>query len=331
MFKTSRIRAACYLATASLLLASCVPGADVADAPVTLTLGHTWSSTDANAKAVQQFADSVEEASHGDLRIEVYPGGQLGEDVEMLEGLGLETVDIWVGGSGVYSQISPVGEFLVMPFMFTDIDEAMNHYNGTLGEAVKQVVLDTSDTRLLSLWPRGARHLTLNSEAKVPNDISGLRVRVPENPMILRTWAALGASPTPMPFGDVTTALQQGALDGQENPLETIKTAGLASAQSHLILTAHVIEPTAVSISEAAWKELDKEDRATLDSAANGAPRDQLLEYVRNSEESLLDEFRADDITVVEPNRDAFIDRVGGLAEEAGPEVTKLYETRWSK
>lgn len=331
MFIPSRIRTTAGLAGAALVLAACLPTANAADDPITLTLGHTWGVTDANAQAVQRFADDVEQASGGDLRIEVYPGGQLGQDVEMLEGLGLRTVDLWVGGSGVYSQMSPVGQFLVLPFLFEDIDEAMTHYDGDLGEAVEEQVIDTTNTRLLSLWPRGPRHLTLNSEATQPEDISGMRIRVPENPMILRTWAGFGASPTPMPFGDIMTALEQGALEGQENPLETIYSAGLASAQSHLILTGHVIEPTALSISESAWQKLSDEHRALLEDAANGEARDALLDHVREREESLVEELEASGMTVVEPDREAFAERAGGLADDAGPVVADLYDRRWAR
>lgn len=329
MFTTLDTRTLSSLIAASLLLTACLPSTDAADETVTLTLGHTWAVTDANAEAVEQFVDEVEELSDGELRIEVYPSGQLGEDVEMLEGLGLETIDMWVGGSGVYSQISPTGQFLVLPFLFEDIDDAMSHYDGELGGAIEQQVLETTSTRLLSLWPRGPRHLTLNSEASLPEDISGLRIRVPENPMILRTWASFGASPTPMPFGDIMTALEQGALEGQENPLETIYAAGLSSAQSHLILTAHVIEPTALSMSDPAWQELSGEHQEILTQAANGAVREDLLEYVREREEVLVDELAAEGMTVIEPDQEAFAERIDGVEEEAGPEVIELYDTRW--
>ncbi|GGE79104.1 TRAP transporter substrate-binding protein [Nesterenkonia cremea] len=328
---TSRSRAAGGLAAVSLILAACSPSASADEAPVTLTLGHTWSVTDANAQAVQDFADEVAEVSDGNLRIEIYPGGQLGEDIEILEGLGLETVDIWVGGSGVYSQMSPVGQFLVLPFLFDDLEEAMTHYDGELGEAVERQVAETSNTRLLSLWPRGPRHLTLNTEATTPEDISGLRIRVPENPMSLQTWAGFDASPTPMPFGDIMTALEQGALEGQENPLETIHSAGLPTAQSHLILTAHVIEPTALSIGDAAWARLDEEQRQILEEAASGTARDELLAHVLEREEVLVDELADEGMTVIEPDRDAFAARVEDLPEMAGPEVAALYETRWAR
>ncbi|MCT2581850.1 TRAP transporter substrate-binding protein [Actinophytocola gossypii] len=323
MFRKRQAIPAVLLATAVLAASAC--GTADGNTPTTLVLGHAWSATDANAVAVQDFADEIAEASDGSLRVEVYPSGQLGDDAEALEGLGLGTVDMWVGGSGVYSQMTPVGQFLVLPYLFDDIDEAMDVYTGDLGERVADRITADTGTRVVSWWPRGARHLTLNERATTPADIAGLRIRVPENPMILRTWAELGASPTPMAFGDVLTALEQGALEGQENPLTTIDSAGLSVAQSTLILTGHVIEPTAVSIGDDAWDRLTGEQRDILTTAASGAVRTGLLDYVRSQEKLLVDKLAEDGMTVVEPDRQAFRERTASLAAEAGPVVEDLY------
>ncbi|OZM76899.1 TRAP transporter substrate-binding protein [Pseudonocardia sp. MH-G8] len=324
MFTIRRSMLGVALLVMALTSASCAATGSTPAGVTTLTLGHTWSKTDANAEAVQAFADEVQRESGGSLRIEIYPSGQLGDDAEALEGLGLGTVDMWVGGSGVYSQMTPVGQFLVLPYLYDDIDDAMRHYNGDLGRAVQERISRDTRTRVLAFWPRGARHLTLNSAATTPQDIAGLRIRVPENPMILRSWQAFGASPTPMAFGDVLTALEQGALEGQENPLATIDSAGLSVAQSTLILTGHVIEPTAMSIGASAWERLDEGQRALLERIANGPVRDGLLDFVRSEETRLEGELAEDGMQVVRPDRAAFRDRVAGLAERAGPVVTEL-------
>lgn len=329
MFRIRRSLPGVALMVGALLATSCTAGEDTASAPTTLTLGHAWSAGDPNAQAVQKFADEVDRETDGRVHIEIYTSGQLGEDAEVLEALGLETVDMWVGGSGVYSQMTPAGQFLVLPYLFDDIDEAMRAYDGELGDAVEDRIAEDTRTRLLSLWPRGPRHLTLNTEARTPEDIGGLRVRVPENPTILRTWQAFGASPTPMAFGDVLTALEQGALEGQENPLATIDSAGLSVAQSTLVLTGHVIEPTAVSIGDAAWERLTEKQRAVVEQAADGAVRDDLLGYVRSEEKQLVKSLSEEGMKVIEPDREAFRRRATGLAEQAGPVVAELYERRW--
>ncbi|MGP4115313.1 TRAP transporter substrate-binding protein [Streptomyces sp. 4N509B] len=325
-FTAKRTALGAFALVTALLTASCSSGGTASDGTAVLTLGHAWSPSDANAQAVQRFADEVERRSGGELRVEIYTSGQLGDDAEVLEGLGLDTVDMWVGGSGVYSQMTPAGQFLVLPYLFDSVDDAMGRYAGDLGDAVKREIADDTRTRVLSFWPRGARHLTLDERATSLEDIAGLRIRVPENPMVLRTWDAFGASPTPMAFGDVLTALEQGALEGQENPLATIDSAGLAVAQSSLILTGHVIEPTAVSIGDSAWEDLTKEQRDVLTAAADGPTRDALLEQVRADESRLVEELEDAGMTVVRPDLEEFRRRAAGLAEEAGPEVAALYE-----
>lgn len=330
MFRIRRSPMTAALAAGAIMATSaCTIGGDASDA-TTLTLGHTWAATDANAEAVQEFADTVYSESEGELRIEVYTGGQLGDDAQVLESLGIEVTDMWVGGSGVYNQMTAVGQFLVLPYLFEDIDEAMSHYDGDLGRDVEDQINKDTPTQLLSLWPRGARHLTMNEEVTSPDDLAGQRIRVPENPMILRSWEMFGASPTPMPFGDVLTALEQGVLEGQENPLETIDSAGLASAQSTLMLTSHVIEPTAVSISDAAWDKLTEEQQSIMNEAANGAVRDDLLEYVQTQEDRLPEELSAQGMNVIEPENSPFEELVADLVPQADPVVRDLYDRRWN-
>lgn len=325
MVRNGRSKASVLLLLMSLLAASCTAAGALSTESTTLTLGHAWASTDANAKAVQRFADEVERESGGSLKIEIYTSGQLGEDAEALEGLDLGTVDMWVGGSGVYSQMTPLGQFLVLPYLFVDIDEAMSVYNSRLGNEIQQLIAEDTDTRVISFWPRGARHLTLNKAAVTPADIAGMRIRVPENPMISRSWQAFGASPTPMAFGDVLTALEQGALEGQENPLATIDSAGLSVAQSTLVRTGHVIEPTAVSIGEPAWNRLSTEQRTVLERVANGPVREDLLNFVRSEEARLTGKLAGDGMRIVEPNRATFRARTADLARTAGPVVEQLY------
>jgi TRAP-type transport system periplasmic protein len=300
------------------------------DPDVTLELGHVWPEEDPQAQAVQEFADEVEELSGGSVTIQISPAGQLGGDRDILEGLELGTNDLWVGGAGVYNAMTEVGQFYVAPFMFEDVGEAMDAYDGDLGDEITQRIEDETDTRLLSHWPRGPRHLTLGTAAETPDDLQGARIRVPENPMFIKTWQRLGASPTPMEFPEVFTGLQQGTIDGQENPLALVESAGLYQVQSHMILTAHVIEPLAVAIGNAAWDRLSENQQAALVEAADGTAKDNFRSYVENEEQELQEVLAERGMEIVEPDIDAYRERVEGLIEDEFPELEDLYQAATS-
>ncbi len=302
---------------------ACGPAGD--DAQRTLELGHVWPENDYQAEAVATFAEEVEEHSDGSVTINIAPAGQLGDDRDILEGLGIGTNDMWVGGAGVYNAITPVGQLYPAPFMFDDLDEAMATYDGEIGDEINQRIEEDTETMMVAYWPRAPRHLTLNQAAEDPSDLSGQRIRVPENPVFIQTWRALGASPTPMEFGEVFTALQQGALNGQENPLVLIESAGLNQVQSHLMLTEHVIEPIAVAISASTWEDLSEEQQNAVREAAEGPPKEQMMQESVEQEDDLRERLEEQGMTVIEPDREAYRQATEGLIEDNFPEIADLY------
>lgn len=290
-----------------------------------LSLAHVWPDADPQAEAVQQFAEAVREQTDGSVDIEIFPAGQSGADRDILEGLALGTTDIWVGGAGTYNAVSDVGEFFVTPFMFDSVDEAAEAYNGELGDAVRQRLDDETDTTVVGLWPRGPRHITSNVDLEAPADMDGLRIRVPENPMFLAAFEAMGANPTPMAFTEVFTALQQGTIDGQENPLALIQSSGFSEVQSHLNLTGHIIEPLAVAISDDVWNCLSADQQEALRTASDEVSED-FRQLINEQEAQLTEELAAEGMTVVEPDVEAYREATQSVRENQGAAFTDLYE-----
>ncbi|TCJ20721.1 TRAP transporter substrate-binding protein [Rubrobacter taiwanensis] len=323
------MRAACkyvLLVAAAVLTAATLAACGAAgEEEQTLELGHVWPEDDYQAEGVARFAEEVEELTGGSVTVNISPAGQLGGDREILEGLELGTNDMWVGGAGVYNAITPVGQLFPAPFMFDDLDAAAETYDGEIGEEIKQRIEEDTDTVALAFWDRGPRHLTLNSAAEQPEDLAGKRIRVPENPIFIETWRALGASPTPMEFPEVFTALQQGTIDGQENPLALTHSSGFYDVQSHLMLTGHVIEPIAVAISAGAWEGLSEEQQDALVEAANGAAKEEVAQITRDQEEEFRRLLEEEGMTVIEPDREAYREATEGIVEENFPEISDLY------
>jgi tripartite ATP-independent transporter DctP family solute receptor len=289
-----------------------------------LTLAHVWPENDPQAEATARFAETITEQTDGSVQIDIFPAGQSGGDTDILEGLALGTTDVWVGGAGVYNAISPLGQFFVTPFMFDGVEDMATSYNGDLGDAIRERLDEETDTTVIGFWPRGPRHVTANTALNTPEDLKGLRIRVPENPMFIAAFKAMGANPTPMDFTEVFTALQQGTIDGQENPLALILSSGFPQVQSHLNLTGHIIEPLALAIADETWDSLCAEQQEAIRGAAQQVG-DEFLQEILDQEAQLRQELEAEGMTVVEPDIEAFRSATQQVREDVGSEFADLY------
>ncbi|WP_078430038.1 TRAP transporter substrate-binding protein [Alkalihalobacterium alkalinitrilicum] len=291
-----------------------------------LKLGHVWPNSEIHAQGVEQFKEEVEELTDGRIVIEVYENGSLGDDRELLEGLNIGTADIWVGGAGVLSGSSETAQIFTVPFMFHDQAHFDNVYNGEVGEEISSRINAETGNQVLSYWTRGARMLTVNEEVNTPEDLNGLRIRVPDSPVFVESWKMLGAAPTPMAFGEVFTSLQQGVIDGQENPLSLIYNSKFNEVVDYLVLTEHVREPIAMVISGSKFEALDPELQELLLQAANGQGKDYVANEVLSGEEGYLEALEEAGMEVIRPDLSLFQEKLGGFVEQQFPAVTEIHE-----
>ncbi|MBG9565520.1 hypothetical protein ABE38_08770 [Brevibacillus agri] len=294
--------------------------------PVTLKLGHVWSSSEIHAQAVEKFAAEVEKVSNGTLKVEVFADGTLGKDKDLLEGLKVGTADIWVGGAGVLSGSSDTAKIFTVPFMFDSQEHFNKVYDGEVGQQISDRIQKESGYKVLSYWERGARWLTVNKEVKTPEDLAGLKIRVPESPVFVKSFERLGAAPTPMAFGEVFTSLQQGVIDGQENPLSLIYTSKFNEVVKYLVKTEHVREPISMVISETKFNSLTPEQQQALTAAANGEGKKYALDQVTTGDNDFLKKLQEGGMTLVEPDLAAFQAKLDGFVDAEFPEVKEVYE-----
>lgn len=311
-----------------ILTASAIAlSATVAHAETVLRLGHVWPNSEIHAQSVQQFAEDVAEATNGEIRIEVFGGGTLGADRELLEGIKFGANDIWVGGAGVLSTASDTARIFTLPFMIRDVDHYSAVYDGEVGTAVTDSIRGESGYEVVSYWLRGPRWLTTKTEIDAPQDLSGLKIRVPDSPVTVASWSALGAAPTPMNFGEVFNALQQGVIDGQENPLSLIQSARFSEVVSYLVRTEHAYEPVVVVMDQDRIASLSDEHREALYAAANGRAKDYAMDEVLKGEESFVETLQEEGMTLVEPDKEPFQALVGADFVRANfASVADLYE-----
>ncbi len=210
------------------------------------------------------------ERTDGAVEVEVYPNRQLGEEREMVEGLQLGTVDMAVVSTGPLGSFSPEINVLDMPFLFRDSEHAYAVFDGEIGQSLLEN-FDAQGITGLAIWENGWRHLTIDREVAEPDDLEGVRLRTMENQVHMDAFAALGANPMPMVWGEVYTSLEQGVIDAQENPITVIYTNQLWEVQDRVVLTKHVYGPHIFLASTASLEQLPEEYRQVVREAAQDA------------------------------------------------------------
>jgi tripartite ATP-independent transporter DctP family solute receptor len=247
------------------VLASC--GKDE-DGPLVIRLGHIGYPDSPYDLGARKFKELLEARFPGQVEVRVFGSAQLGEDKEMLEGLRLGTLEMHVPSSVLHS-VEPLFGLFDLPFLIEDRGQVERIAEGPLKEKLREALVD-DDLVLLGLWENGFRMITNNVRPVTrPEDLRGIRLRTPKDPERMKMFAAFGASPTSMSFGEVFSALKQGVIDGQENPLSQIVPGRFYEVQRYLSLSKHVYSPAYPVMSRAYFEALDEDLRlAILETAA---------------------------------------------------------------
>ena len=293
----------------SVLLSSLLLCGATAVAAQTLKLGHVAASDpkDNWQAGSMKFAELVKERSKGAVTVQVFPSSQLGNDRDMTEGMRLGSVDFGLI-AGVLSNFEPRMGVLEIPYIFRDTEHMRKVLNGPIGDELAAALLK-SGIRVLGWWERGPRMLTTNKAVKTPADLKGLKIRVPEIPVSVDAWRALGTNPTPMAFGEVYSGLQQKVIDGQENPMAIIATAKLNEVQKFVMRTNHIYGYVALAMSEKNFQKLSPEARKAVTDAAKEATAWE-NKLVWENEEILAKELTGKGMTFVDVNKDEFVNAV---------------------
>jgi tripartite ATP-independent transporter DctP family solute receptor len=258
------------LLAAGLALASLTEVASAAP-EMTLNLGFVGGPNAPEAIAMGQFADEIKTKTDGRIEIRLQGGGALGGDREVIEGVQLGTVDMTVVSTSIVVNFDPDFAVLDIPFLFRDFDHAQAVLEGPIGKELLEGLPDKGLVGL-ALGGMGFRELTNNAAAvKSPADIQGLKIRTQQNEMHIAVWRELGALPTPMAIPEVYTALQQGVVDGQENPVGAIINNRFGEVQKYISLTDHAFTPLVLLLSPSVHASLSEEDRQVFAEAARNA------------------------------------------------------------
>lgn len=243
------------------------PNAATKENPKVIKAATTVPKDRSYAVALAKLAEMVDKKSGGALKVEVYNDGVLGGDRQLLEGMQMNQVQMSPIAPGSVANFAKRFDVLDLPFLFKDKQTAYKVLDGPIGT---ELLKDLNDVNLVGLgyWENGFRHLTNKSkEVKTIADIKGLKIRTLESKVHIDTWRTLGANPTPMAFTQLFTALEQGVVDGQENPFGNIVTSRFDEVQKNLTKTGHVYNSLVVVFSKEAWDSYTDKEKEILQSS----------------------------------------------------------------
>lgn len=282
---------------------------------VKANLNHEMTGTVID-EATQRMAKALTSSTDGAIDITVHSRGEMGSERDMFDLMQAGAIEMGVTGSVIVSSVAPEYGVLDAPYLFRSPRHLAAVMDGPIGEELIQTILDRKGIRLIGRMDRAPRHVTTGGpEVRTPEDLKGLKIRMREIPVQIEAFRMLGASPVPMAFGEVYTALQTGVLDAQENPLDIIMGTSLYEVQETVTLTGHVREVQWLIVSETWWSNLSEETRDMIQSAADEAMswgQDQ----VYSADAALMEEARSSGLTVIEltpEERTAFSEKLAEL------------------
>jgi len=257
----------------------------------------------------EAFAQAIAQSTDGRITVQQFPNSALGGEREVIEGLQLGTIDLAIVSTGATLNFVPKTGVFDIPFLFRDLAHARMVLDGPIGQ---DLLAEFGKRGLVALaWgEQGFRHLTNHVRpVATPQDIKGLKIRITENPIHLAAFRELGVLATPMAWPEVATALQQGTIDGQENPLSVILPAKLSQMEKYLSLTAHVYGPAVVLISPSAYERLSAEDKARVQDAGLKAAQ-AMRGFVDDIEQNGVEELKKQGMQVSTVDHAAFVQAV---------------------
>lgn len=277
----------------------------------------------------KRFAELVGKASGGKMQVKLFPGGVLGGDLQNVSAVQGGTLEMTNLNAGILSShVKELGVFDV-PFLFNGPAEADALSDGPLGKKLLGMLADKGMVGL-GYFDLGFRNLTNNKRPiQKVEDIAGLKIRVIQSPIYVDLFNALGANATPMPFPEVYSALEQGAIDGQENPFTTIKASRFNEVQKYLTVTRHIYNPMALLFSKKAWDGYSADEKKIVSDAAAAAIQYQRQVSRQQADEALAELKKAGmQVTELSP---AEIEKmrakakpaIDKLAEKVGPETVR--------
>jgi len=290
------------LAGAVLALAGPVT---VAQAQTKLKWAHVYETSEPYHTESVWAAEEIKKRTNGKFEIQVFPASSLGKETDINQGLTLGTVDIILTGASFAGNSYKPLAITYFPFIFRDAEHQLKYAKSDVFKELAKGYDDKTGNHITALNYYGARHVTSNKPVAKPEDMKGLKIRVPDAPAYLAFPKSLGANATPIAFAEVYLALQNGTVDAQENPLPTIEAKKFYEVQKNISLTGHIVDSLLTVVSGQLWAKLSADEKKVFTDVMQEAAEKTGREIIA-SEARLVDEFKAKGKNVIVVDKNAF-------------------------
>ncbi|MBJ3777666.1 TRAP transporter substrate-binding protein [Acuticoccus mangrovi] len=323
-FRTVRRRALTLALTVAAVAATALPAA----AQTTIRVAHHVMTDSDQHRAALRFKELVEDYSNGSITVDVLPSGQMGGQREIIESVSLGTLEMGYGESGLYSNYVPQFGILALPYLYRNLDHFEAVMTGPVGQQLSDMLSDAAGLRIVNWINGGYRHTFLRTKPiDTPEDFAGVKIRVPESLVFVRTFTTLGASPTPIPAPEIYTSLQTGVVDAMEGSPETGYTYKIFEVADYLSLTKHILLDGSFVINQAFLDGLSDSDRDAVLRAAAEAGDEQRAQWTERNQ-SWLDKLGEVGLTINDVDTAPFQAKLAPFQDEfaASAGATELLE-----
>lgn len=273
-----------------------------------------------NVALEERFKQLVEENSGGSLSVEIYPDSQLGAEEEFYEGVRSGTIEMGIPGMIMQDSVEKLG-VPEWPFLFEDYDHVQAVLNGEIGEELTEDLEETHGVKALSWSANGFRMISANRTIESMEDFNGFRLRTPNIPNYIELAERLGTNVSPLPIDEIFTGLEQGVIDGQENPVATVRASGWYEVQSDVLESEHMFSPNMYVINSDFWNDLSEDQQQVVEEAAieSAEYEFQLMEDSYEEDKAFLEEEGVNFTTPTDEFREE-------MSDAAQPMYDQFYE-----
>ncbi|MCY1504021.1 Sialic acid-binding periplasmic protein SiaP [compost metagenome] len=304
-------RTALKALAACALAASALGVSGIASAQTKLKWAHVYETSEPFHKYSVWAAEEIKKRSNGKYDIQVFPASSLGKEADINQGLTLGTVDIVLTGASFAGNSYKPLAITYFPFIFRDAEHQLKYARSDVFKELAKGYDDKTGNHITALNYYGARHVTSSAAKPVskPEDMKGLKIRVPDAPAYLAFPKSLGANATPIAFAEVYLALQSGTVDAQENPLPTIEAKKFYEVQKNISLTGHIVDSLLTVVSGQLWAKLSADEKKMFNDVMQEAAEKTGREIIA-SETRLVEEFKKKGNNVITVDKGAFREAV---------------------
>lgn len=294
-----------------------------ADATIHLKVGTTTAPDGHYVLGLVEMQKKLEEYSNGEMTLDIYPNSALGGESDMMDAVSMGTQDMVLSSTGPIPDFSSATDnwaTLDLPYLFETAEDAYKVLDGEIGQSLLDE-FQGSGIKAIGFWENGFRELTNNTkEVATPADLAGMKIRTMENAVHMATYTALGATPTAMAWGEIFSALQQGTVDGQENPLAIILTAKVYEVQKYITMIDLFYSPCVLMINEDIYNNFTDEQKEAFDKAAEDGKvaERQISQELASSARATME---AEGVVFTDVNKDEWVAAVQSVYDDASLKI----------